>query len=237
MMIMNDALFTVFSSETDRRALIIVAIIILILLLLIALIGALIRWIFNKQSEVAEHMMYDVVVTNVVIDAKHFKRLAIAKSNRLLFKQTIFPFLFGVLAVLSWVISAGIRNDWAPNVFVEFGELFFQWDFEAEGVWTKVFGITLLANWPPLKEGYPSFVVEHIGSYLASILAIVSIVWFFISCQGYLARFIMIQTRARTVYGKSLDGIKSGVLDPEAFKNKKLFEQNPNSNNDIEKKN
>lgn len=224
--------FTVMAmSETDKRALIIVAIILVIFLFLLGLIGALIRYIFTKQSEVAETMMYDVVVTNVVTEVKQFKKLANQKSARLLFKQTIFPFLFALLSILSWMISAGIRNDWSPNIFVEFGDLFFHFDYSAEGVWTKVFGITLLADWPPLIEGYPRFEVTHIGSYIASIFAIVAMVWYFLSCQAFLARYIMIQNRARTVFSKSLDGVKSGALDPAMFRNKKLFEQNNTQEN------
>lgn len=211
-------LISVSLSESDRRALIIVAVILLILFLLLGLIGMLIRYIVGKQSEVGESMMYDVVLTNVVTSPKQFRKLAYKKNGRLLFKQTWKPVLVGILAVLCWLISSGVRNDWTADVFGEFSELFFRWDFQAEGVTTKVFGMTVLADWPPLVEGYPRFEIGHLGSYITAVLAIIAIAWYLLSCQGYLARLVMIEVRVRSVFHKSLKDFQAGKLDPELFK-------------------
>ena len=160
-------------NESDRRALIIVIVLLFFVFLILGLIGMAIRAILLHQAKAADTMLYDVAVTHVVNNPAAYRKLGAKKNLRLFFRQSFFPFLIIAVGVLTWVIYSSITSTFDHNIFEEFVDLLFVWDFGNPDNYTKVFGITLLAQWPALVEGYPRFEIEHLASYIEVVLIVV----------------------------------------------------------------
>lgn len=208
-------------SETDKRALIIFLILAVIVLLIVALIGFAVRKAITFQMKTLDTMMHDVTVTHVVENPKDFKRVGRIKNNRLLYKQSLIPFLIALVGLLIWIFTSLAKSNWGINPFEESRDLLFAYDMEEEGLFVTVFGIRLLSHWPNVAHT-PEFVLEHLPSYLEAICFIVAAVYYLVICQAYFSRYIMILRRARSVYEKSLEGFNAtqGTETPANPENK-----------------
>lgn len=211
----NLFLVSVALNESDRRLLIILIIILFVLFLLLGFLGMAIHKTMVHQAEKVDTIMSDAARTHVVDSPKSFKRLAIRKSNRLLYKQTLIPFAISALALLIWVFCCLGFDTWEENIFAHFSELFFHYEWNAEAevyrddpLIVKVFGISMLARFPSLTHK-PAFVLEHLPAYIEVALFYVSWIWYAYLCQAWLSRFVMIYHRARTIYSKSLKDFKA----------------------------
>ncbi|MBO4540994.1 MAG: hypothetical protein J5736_03370 [Bacilli bacterium] len=146
----NNLLFLASTmTENDRRALIIVIILLLFIFLILGLLGMAIRAILLHQSKAADTLLYDVAVTHVVNNPASYRKLGRKKNVRLFFRQSFIPFLVIAVGILTWVIYSSITSTFDHNIFEEFSDLIFVWDFENPDNYTVVFGITLLAKWNP----------------------------------------------------------------------------------------
>lgn len=214
-MMNNLLLISVSMNESDRRLLIILIVILFILFLLIGFIGMAIHATMVHQAGKIDTIMSDAARTHVVDSPKSFKNLALRKSNRLLYRQTLVPFAISVAALLIWVFCCIGMNTWQENIFANFGELFFHYEWDAsveiykdDPLIVKVFGVNLFARFPAVKHS-PTFVLNHLPSYIEVALFIVSWVWYAYLCQAWISRFVMIHHRAHTIYSKSLKDFKA----------------------------
>ncbi|MCR5348854.1 MAG: hypothetical protein K6E59_04525 [Bacilli bacterium] len=214
---MNNILVSVELSDTDRRALIVMLVVLVVLVILIALLGMALRAIMHIQADRADTMMHDVAVTHVIDNPKQFRMFGFKKNNRALYRDSLKPFLVGLVGVLIWVIFNLATGRWADNPWEHFGELFFRFKWDnadypaTDPLWVKVFGMNLLARWPDIVEGYPRFAVEHLASYFEVAFWIVAIGWYAFCCQGYIARAARIIRRSHSVYKKSLEGFNANA--------------------------
>ena len=192
-------------SETDKRAFVIAIVIAIILFLILGLIGVAVRHTMLAQAKRADSMMYDVVKTHVVTTTSEFRRLGRKKNARAFYRDSLLPFGIALLGVVIYLIANLATGKWGENIFANFGELFIQYDWHAEGVWTKVFGMTLLASWPPVSH-QPTFVLSHLPDYIECVLFIVAMALYLYACFGYISRFVLLSSRSRSVFEKSLAG-------------------------------
>ncbi len=211
----NLSLVSVSMSDSDKRLLIILIIILFVLFLLLGFLGIAIHKTMVHQAEKVDTIMSDAARTHVVDSPKSFKSLAMRKSNRLLYKQTLIPFAISVVALLIWVFCSLGFNTWTENIFAHFSELFFHYEWNASAeiyrddpLIVKVFGISMLARFPAVTHK-PTFVLEHLPAYIEVALFYVSWIWYAYLCQAWISRFVMIQHRARTIYSKSLKDFKA----------------------------
>lgn len=198
-------------NDNDRRALIILIVLLIVLMLVIGLLGMAIRKVMQIQAARMDTAMHDVTITHVVNNPKDFKKLALKKNFRILFRQSLWPLVLALLGLLTWVLGNAFTNLWSENIFDHFGDLFFKWDFVGtpdNPVFVKVFGLSLLARWPDVSKS-PEFIISHLPSYLACLFYIASWIWYGIACQGFIARLAMSYRRSRTVFSKSLEGYKA----------------------------
>lgn len=200
--------FIVYLSESDKKALIVLLVIAMVLFLIIGLIGVAVRKTMIYQGKKADNMLHDVAITHVVDTPAAFKKLGFKKNCRKLFKESLYPFLIAFVGVMVYVITNIATSRWNENPFSIFSELFFSFDWNAEGVWTKVFGITLLASFPPVSHS-PTFVLANLPFYIAAACFYVAIAYYLVVCQAFLSRAIMINRRASSVFEKSLEGFKA----------------------------
>jgi|GEM_PF-745320 len=178
-------------SEADRRALIIGVVILFLLFLLAALIGWAVRATSRFQAQGAHELVLPYLNHGIIRDGNHFRSLGYRKNNRLFFHQSWIPVLIMFTSLIVWVVGSAIRKSWSANIFGEFGDLFFQWDF-AHAKKAVVFGRTVLADWPARKAGYPRWVGAHTSSYLAVFLLLVGGIGFLVAAQAYFSRFVEI---------------------------------------------
>lgn len=190
-------------NEADHRALIIAIVILVVLFFIIGLIGMGIRALMGIQTKRIETAMADVTKTHVIQTPAEFRKLAIKKSNRMLYRDTLIPFLLSFIGLLIWTIGNLVYHRWSANIFVDFQDLFFSFDWGAEGVIVKVFGLPLIGQFPPVSH-HPEFILDHLCNYIAVAFFLVSWVYYFVVCQAFLSRLYALLHLSRTVFEKNL---------------------------------
>lgn len=213
-MMMNNIISYIALSENDKRIIIALVIVFVLLFVLIGLIGMLVTKIMKQQGKAIDRLMHDIVVTGVVSDKKHFKKVAKKKSWRYLYKQARIPIIIALIATMFLLIYYLTTGNWNANIFGDWGApngeggkgfatLLFLLDFENCPT-TEIFGITVISDWPALLNS-PHFSVDAWGSYIFVPLIITSIIWFFVVVQAFIARTFRIRKLASQIYDKSLD--------------------------------
>ena len=200
-------------TEEDTRILIAIFIIVLLVFVIISYIGSLIRRIMKLQAKDLDTSMHDLVSTGVVDTPRYFRRIAIKKNNRLLFKHMRIPFLLLFVSITFMVIYLS----WIENY-----DLSFLWDYQSKGITTLFFifdwpnqphalffGLNLPSGWPPVLNT-PHLEWEAWPSYIFAPLFSVGAVWFLISIQAYVARTWRLWTMSKAVFQKDLEKVVPG---------------------------
>ena len=214
-----DPVILVQLSENDKRIIIAICLVFILVFVIIGLLGSLIIRTMKWQSKKCDTLVSDVVVNRIITDPKHLRRYARKKNSRYFLKQAWIPILFMTIAALVLVIHNSVTKNWAYNPFNlddGFGTLFFVWDFKDADSYTTVFGMTVLAKWPPLIRG-PEPNLESIYSYIAVPFLVVGGIWYIVSAQAYLARTIRAWKLSKQVFEKSLEGFdQNSPIPPSA---------------------
>lgn len=223
-------IFLIQLTETDKRIIIALCLVLILVFVLIGLLGSLIIRTMKYQGKKCDTLVSDVVVNKIVKTPKQLKKYARKKNSRYFLKQAWIPVLFIIIGVVTIVIHNAINKDWTYNPFNStdgFGTLLFLWDFKDPDSYTIVFGIKVLAKWPPLYHE-PKPVIEAIYSYIAVPFLVIGSIWYLVVAQAYLARTIRMHKLSKQVFEKSLDGFNG---------NTQVFQQNPqpeqNNNTEI----
>lgn len=196
------------SSETDRRSLVVSIVILVILFLFLGLLGGLWRFVFNRQADRAEGFLNNVVRAHVVKNGKELRKFGFKASNRAFFRDSLWP--FGILFVtgLIYVVECLITQNWTPDIFGDFSRLFFWFDMNAEGVIINFFGLNIIGAFPPVSHN-PEFILADLPHYIEAVLIIAAVIWYFVICQGYVARATRIDSLAHSIYQTSLRDFKA----------------------------
>lgn len=200
-------------TENDKRILIAACLIIILIFVLIGFIGSLIVRTMKWQSKKCDTLVSDVVVNRIVTTPHQLRKYARIKNTRHFIKQAWIPIILITIGVLIIVIRDAVLKDWTYNPFnVDdgFGTLLFIWNFNDPDSYTKVFGVTLLANWPPLASE-PHLVQEALFAYIAVPFAFVGALWYLVVAQAYLARTIRAWKLSKQVFEKSLEGFNQNT--------------------------
>lgn len=198
-------LIEVSMSDNDRKLLIVLLVILVLLFILLGLIGMLIRYTMAQQAKRIDYYMHDPVVYHVIDNPSHFRKYGYVVNNRLFYHQALIPVLLGLVSLLLYIIYAAITNNWSEDFFGHFSTLLIVLDWNNPAYWTKFWGLTLLSSWPGVLS-YPQPQATYWASYVLVPLWCTTIVYYLVVAQAFLARFFMINRRARTVYEKSLEG-------------------------------
>lgn len=195
-------------TENDKRLIIALLLILILLFVLIGVIGMLVQRLMRWQGKRMDTLVHDVVITKVIVDKKHLKKYGKKKSWALFFKQSWLPLLLIMLSFLVLLFTCMIRKDFTYDIFdhnkTGFSTLLFLWDFD-NAIYVKVFGVTVLSEWPPLLNS-PHFEVEALGSYIFVPLFLVGTIWYLVAVQSYIARRIRLFKLCHSVFEKSLEG-------------------------------
>lgn len=223
-------------SENDKRLLIALLLVLILFFVLIGYLGMLITKVMRWQGKRLDNEVADVIVTRVITDRKHFLPYARKKNWRIFFKSAVIPILIILTAFIVLLIRDIIEQDFSYNPFNHkdgFGTLLFLWDFSNPDSYTKVFGLTILAEWPPLLNE-PHLVAEAWCGYVFVPLIIIGGLWYLWVLQSLISRTIRMYKLARKAFDKNLDAFDQTSAISEAI-NKANNPQNPDQNQDLNK--
>lgn len=199
--------FLVKLTENDKRVIIALCFAIILTFVIIGLLGSLIIRTMKWQGKKCDTIVSDVVTNHIVTTPHQLRKYAAVKNAREFIKQAWLP-------IIILLISAGVLighniyvKDWTYDPFNKdtgFGTLLFLWDFNSPDIYTTIFGMKVIAAWPPLINE-PHFVMEALWSYIHIGLMVIGGIWYIIAAQAYLARTIRAIKLSKKVFEKSLD--------------------------------
>lgn len=196
-------------SEDSKRLIIALLFILIVLFVIVGCIGTLIRKVMKRQAHGADDMMYDVVRAGIFNRKKDLIKFGIKKNHLVFFKQAWRPFIVMVAASLIMIIYCIAMGNWKVNIFdyqtEGIGTLFHVFDW-ANVPKTKIFGIEVMSDWPPLLSS-PHWSWKAWGSYIFVPAMLVGLIWFMICVQAYIARTFRIFGIAKKVFSRSIDDL------------------------------
>lgn len=199
-------------TENDKRVIIALLIAVILLFVLIGLLGSLVIRTMKWQGKKCDTLVSDVV-TNRIVTTPHQLRVYARKKNAQQFiKQGWIPIILIIIGFIILVIRNAVTSNWAYNPFNAedgFATLLFIWDFNDPDIYTTVFGIKVLANWPSYTA--PHFEINALCSYFIVPLFVVGGLWYLVAAQAYLARTIRAYKLSKTVFEKSLDNFNQNT--------------------------
>ena len=212
-------------SENDKHILIAFFLAIIIIFVLFGLFGSLIVRTMKWQGKKCDALIHAVVVNRIITTPHQLRVYARKKNRRCFLKQAWIPVVLIIAGISLIILHNAIFNNWSYNPFNKddgFGTLFFLWQFENPDHYTKVFGLTLLKEWPPLINT-PHFVAEGLFSYFAIPMIIGGGLWYLVAAQSYLARTIRAIKLSKSVFSSNLENFSLNNVPIEQ-------QQNPNEN-------
>lgn len=210
-------LFLVQLTENDKRIIIALCLVIILVFVLIGLIGSLIIRTMKWQGKKCDTLVSDVVTNHIVANPSQLRKYAHKKNVRHFIKQAWLPIVIMIVGALVLIAHNIIKNNWAYNPFNlddGFGTLLFIWDFQDPDSYAEIFGVKVLAKWPPLMN-QPHFVLDALYSYISLPLMGVGALWYLVAAQAWLARTIRAWKLSKQVFEKSLDGFNQNTPNPQ----------------------
>lgn len=196
-------------SEDSKRLIIALLFVLIVLFVIVGCIGTIIKKVMKQQAHGADDMMYDVVRAGIFNRKKDLIKFGIKKNHLVFFKQAWRPFIVMVAASLIMIIYCIAMGNWKVNIF----------DYQTEGIgtlfhifdWanvpkTKIFGIEVMSDWPPLLSS-PHWSWTAWGSYIFVPAMFVGLIWFMICVQAYIARTFRIFGIVKKVFSRSIDDL------------------------------
>lgn len=189
--------------ENDKRIFIAFLMLFILVFIIAGYIGLIIERVMKRQAQRVETLMHDVVAAKVVTTERAFRRLAIKKSNRLFFKQSIIGFLILIFAAIIYLIHSAITKNWMPNLFdykkEGFTTILFLWNFDDPSIYVNFFGMRIIGAWPPLLNT-PHWEATAWASYIIFPCLVVGGVWYLIATQAHIARTFRIHKLSKTIF-------------------------------------
>ena len=196
-------------SEDSKRLLIALLFVVILVFIIVGCIGVIVKKIMKKQADGADDMMYDVIRAGIINKKTDLIKFGIKKNHVVFFKQAWKPFIVMASASIIMILYCLIMNNWSVNIFdyktEGIGTLFHVFDW-ANVPTTKVFGITLISDWPPLLST-PHWSWNAWGSYIFVPAMLVGLLWFMICVQAYIARTFRIYKIAKKVFSRKIDDL------------------------------
>ena len=210
-------------SENNLRLLIAFLLLLFLGFVIIGYIALLVVKFMKWQGKKIDNEVHDVLITRTVTKPKTFKAYAHKKNWNLFYKESAIAIIILMVGGLTLLIRNMVMKDFAYNPLNYengFSSILWLWDFSDPDSYVQVFGITILAKWPPALNGHqPHFVLEAIPSYVFVVCMLVGGIWYLTATQAFFARLIRIYWLARHALDKNLDNFNQNkVLQDELAK-------------------
>lgn len=161
-------------SDSEKRALQILIVFIAIAFIIISGIASLIKKKLEKEGRSIDGYMYDFIRYGIIKNPSEFKSYVFKRESRNLYlslRWAMRLFFLVIGGYIVYVIFAQLSD--FKLTFQILGDMFFKLDWPK----VKVFGITLVSDWPTILKS-PNFHLTLMG-YLTYISAIASLAMFF----------------------------------------------------------
>ena len=196
-------------TESDKRIIFVLLAVFILLLVLIAYIGYLVTKIMKWQGKKINSHVTDVVTTQVITNEKDFKRYAKKKNWWLFYHQARIPALIVLIAVIFFIVISSILGFKNPfDRYTGFATLLFVWDFSTI-ITVPESGAGMLINWPALVNT-PHLVKEAWVSYIFVPTFIGGSVWYLITVQAFIARFLQINKLGQKIFNEQIEHFVPG---------------------------
>ena len=191
-------------TENDKRIIFVLLAVFILILVLIAYIGYLVTIVMKWQGKKINNYVTDVVVNGVITNEKDFKRYAKRKNLLVFYHQARIPALILAAAIVFYIVASSIVGYQNPfDYHTGFGTLFFIWDFST--IITKPEGgVGILINWPELINS-PHIVKEAWVSYVFIPIAFIGGIWYLLTVQAFIARFLQINKLAQKIFTEQIE--------------------------------
>ena len=196
-------------TESDKRIIFVLLAVFILILVLIAYLGYLVTKIMKWQGKKINSHVTDVITTQVITNEKDFKRYAKKKNWWLFYHQARIPGLIVLVAVIFYIVVsciAGFKNPFDRHT--GFATLLFVWDFSTI-VTVPESGAGILVNWPQLVNT-PHIAGEAWVSYIFVPGLIGGGIWYLITVQAFIARFLQINKLAQKIFNEQIENYVPG---------------------------
>ncbi|MDR1697509.1 MAG: hypothetical protein LBR37_01135 [Erysipelotrichaceae bacterium] len=207
--------FLISLNEDDKRIIIALFLILVLVIVLIGLLGNGIAKLMKWQGYAIDHAMWEMVMTKVLRDKRHFRRVAFKKNHQILFKQSWIPMIIAFIGTMVFVIWHAVDGNWSQSLFdreTGISSLFFEFEW-------RPFMSFMESDFLfyPKAIGDPVPTMNALLSYFVIPIWSIAIVWFFVVVQCYLARIIRVFTLSHSIYTRKLDHYHNerGFIEPQ----------------------
>ena len=219
-------LFLIQLTESDKRIIFVLLAVLILLLVLIAYIGYLVTKIMKWQGKKINQHVTAVVVTGVITNESDFKRYARKKNWWLFYHQARIPALIVIASIIFFIVVSSIAGFKNPfDRYTGFGTLLFIWDFSTI-ITVPESGAGMLINWPALVNA-PHLAKEAWVSYIFIPAFIGGSIWYLITVQAFIARYMQIHKLGQKIYNEQIEHYVPG----QTYNNPNPV-NNPQSEND-----
>ena len=200
-------------SENEKRFLVVLFFIVIILLYVFGLIYEATVKFMAHQGEDIGRLMATQVDSGFISSLNQFKKNSMRKSRLEFYKQFSKTFL----AIIIWFAIYGtisiFYGHWL-NLFDQaeegFTTLFYTFDL-ANVPTTKIFGLTIISDFPPVVH-QAFFSVKAIPSYFLALFGLIILIIFAVQVLGYLARTIFVMQHSKKMFTRDLKEYKLSDL-------------------------
>ena len=209
-------------SDNDKHIIIAVLFAIIIVFVIIGLLGSLIARVMRWQGKKCDELVNAVVINRIITTPHQLRAYAFKKNNREFIKQAWIPVTIIAIGFILLIIHNAVYKNWAYNPFNAkdgFATLMFTWDFANSDAYSTILNLGIFKiMWPPLASE-PHFVTDAIYSYFIVPCWVIGGIWYFVTAQAYLARWLRAHKLARSVFDKSLDNYNQNAPIPDPTNN------------------
>ena len=182
-------------SESEKKALIIVAVIFAFVFVIIGLIIKLIKDWYKRKGEDIDNYMYDLIKYGVIKTPNQFRNYVAKRERRNLYLMIRIPMriliIVGTIYIVCNLTFTSFSESW--NILTDLA-YHFEWPT------TKIFGMSIICDWPKIIK-YPevSLTIEGYITYISSVVFVICSIFLIRSTLIYnarIARSTFVSTKA-----------------------------------------
>ena len=213
-------------SESDKRVLIAMLLAIIIVVVLFGYLVKLIKYVLNKKNDYVSTSMYDLLNANVILDAKHFRKVSWEKNRRKFYFEARLPIFFILLSlfiIFLYMCVVGFDLSFIAKYNQDITLIL---DFSESGILLLDF-IPALAKWPTVSK-VPVYHFDKVDAWLTYIfdIGILYGTINFIFCSVVLlSRNIYTINAAHDYFKKDIKDLKQAKLNASTINNKEPSEE------------
>lgn len=204
---MENLLFLVKLTESDKKTLIALVIIILFVVMIVGYIQKLVGYIMKNQGQVIDNLMYDVLRTGVIKKKKIFVKEARRKSNIYFIKKSWIPFLLSTICIGSFFLYVYIYRAGDFSFFTDsWGSMMPNIDWNVN----DFFFMRIPTDFPEFETGFAfNGTADEYISLISVIVVSIPLIFYLVNCQAFISRSLRIRELCNTYFAKDVNKLSN----------------------------